>query len=307
MSTPAWFKQPMLASPAIVEKLKYPLFASVKLDGIRATVFDRTLWSRKLKRIPSLWANQTFGDLPDGFDGELIAGAPFGDGVFNRSTSAAMSSDGAGMGFYVFDRATGMSYGYDVRRPSAMKISGKLWDGKEPPYVEVCDNLYYVTQYEIHSREELDEMETMALENGYEGLILRQNFGPYLTKRSTFNEGRLLKLKRRSDSEAIILGIEEEMHNGNVATTDERGYTKRTSHKANKTGKRRMGKLHVRDIHSGVEFHVGTGFVDELRASAWNRQEEWLGKIIKYEFFPVGVKDKPRHPVFIGFRSEIDI
>jgi len=47
------FTQPMLASPANLEKLQYPLLVSPKLDGIRATVVNGCLLSRKLKPIPN--------------------------------------------------------------------------------------------------------------------------------------------------------------------------------------------------------------------------------------------------------------
>jgi DNA ligase-1 len=56
----------------------------------------------------------------------------------------------------------------------------------------------------------------------------------------------------------------------------------------------------VRDWKTGVEFHVGTGFTAADRALMWAKPP--IGETVKYKFFPVGVKDKPRHPVFLGFR-----
>jgi DNA ligase-1 len=52
-------------------------------------------------------------------------------------------------------------------------------------------------------------------------------------------------------------------------------------------------------VNTGVEFNIGTGFTAEDRA-----KKDWVGLIVKYKFFPIGVKDKPRHPVYLGLRPE---
>lgn len=112
----------------------------------------------------------------------------------------------------------------------------------------------------------------------------------------------MLKLKRFEDSEAEVLGIEEEMHNANTAETNELGRTKRSTAKAGLVGKGTMGALIVRDVKTGVEFNIGSGFTAHDRTEAWKP-----GELVKYKFFPVGVKDKPRHPVFLGRRSKLDV
>jgi DNA ligase-1 len=40
----------------------------------------------------------------------------------------------------------------------------------------------------------------------------------------------------------------------------------------------------------------------------YKRQERngAIGKLVKYKYFAIGVKDAPRHPVFLGFRSKLD-
>ena len=45
--------KPMLASPMELEHVRWPMYASVKLDGIRAVVRDGKLLSRSLKPIPN--------------------------------------------------------------------------------------------------------------------------------------------------------------------------------------------------------------------------------------------------------------
>jgi len=97
------------------------------------------------------------------------------------------------------------------------------------------------------------------------------------------------------------------MHNGNEATTNALGRTERSSHKDNKTGLNSLGGFECRDVHSGVEFKCGTGLTADDREKLWKDRDGLIGKLIKYKFFPIGSKDKPRHPVFLGFRSKLDL
>jgi DNA ligase-1 len=64
-----------------------------------------------------------------------------------------------------------------------------------------------------------------------------------------------------------------------------------------------LGKLIVKDVASGIEFGLGTGFDDSQRSQIWHNQSKYLGKIAKYKFQACGVKEKPRFPVFLGWRS----
>jgi DNA ligase-1 len=159
----------------------------------------------------------------------------------------------------------------------------------------------------MSDEKELLETEDFILKMGYEGLMLRDPVGLYKNGRSTVSEGGLLKLKRKLTSEAVVIGFEEQMHNANEAKTDNLGNTERSSHQANLIPMGTLGALIVRDIISGVEFNVGTGFTAEERAGIWKQRESLKGKIVSYEYLPIGVKDKPRHPVFLGWRMEDDL
>jgi DNA ligase-1 len=158
----------------------------------------------------------------------------------------------------------------------------------------------------ITSLEALLQYEEECLELGYEGLILRDPRAPYKMGRSTVKEGYLLKLKRFMDAEATIVDCFEREHNGNEAKTDELGRTKRSSHKSGKTGRGDLGGFVLR-TSEGVQFSCGTGFSDAERAEYWANRDQVVGRIAKYKYFPVGVKDAPRHPVFLGWRDERDM
>jgi DNA ligase-1 len=72
-------------------------------------------------------------------------------------------------------------------------------------------------------------------------------------------------------------------------------------------GMNTMGCLNVRDLKSKVEFSIGTGFDADLRKHIWEGRKCVLGKIVKYKYFAGGSKDKPRFPVFLGFRDKRDM
>ena len=70
--------------------------------------------------------------------------------------------------------------------------------------------------------------------------------------------------------------------------------------------KRDVGGLILRNSE-GLEFSCGSGLNDALRDEIWKNKSKYLGKLVKYKFMSKGIKDLPRHPVFMGFRDETDL
>lgn len=281
----------MLATDYDPEKLRFPCVATPKLDGIRAYVQGGVVLSRNNKPIPNLHVQTLFSGL-EHYDGELIVGSPTSSTVFRDTTSGVMSKEGKpNVTYYVFDHLKHLSSGWQDRIEN---ITAKRKGVVVHSYTLVDDI------------EALMAYEALCVDMGYEGLILRDPDGRYKQGRSTVNEGYLLKLKRFQDAEAVVIGFEERMHNGNEATVNELGRTKRSSHKANKSGRGDLGALVCRTAE-GIEFNIGTGFTDADRASIWERRDQFLGQLAKYKFFPVGQKEAPRHPVFLGWRDVRDM
>jgi DNA ligase-1 len=289
--------KPMLATAIEdVSTIKFPVLASQKLDGIRATVQGGQLLSRSLKPIPNVFVQAFFKGLPDGLDGELILGDPFAKDVYRQTVSVVMSDakPAAGVHFHVFDMFG--SEGFAVRLSRAGECLNSLC-------ALVDHNI-------IHNLTELEAMENDLLEAGAEGVMLRKIDGPYKTGRSSLKEGYLLKLKRFKDTEARVIGFFELNHNDNVAFTNELGRTARSSHKENKVGLGALGGLIVVGLegdYEGVEFRVGTGFDAATRQELWDVAPSLVGEIAKIKYFPSGSKDKPRHPVFLGLRDGRDL
>lgn len=293
--------KPMLAATTDGEDIRYPVFVSPKLDGIRALVINGVVLSRSLKPIPNRHVQFLFGRSDfDNLDGELICG-PIDKKTFARTTSAVMTIDGVpDIQFYVFDILG--KEGYRDRIKTVLKLTD-LYKLSGESTVDVVS----VEQQLVESKEGLIQLEEEFLNQGYEGIMIRSIDGPYKYGRSTNKEGYLLKLKRFKDSEAIVTGSEPLYVNHNEPTLDNLGLHKRSSHKAGKTAIETLGSIVVQDLGTGVSFKIGTGFTEKDRQNLWKSKEDLQGKVIKYRFQSQGVKDKPRFPVFVGFRDIRDM
>lgn len=280
--------KPMLAGTAVLEKLRFPLLASAKLDGIRAVVRDGVVYSRSNKPIPNKHVQKLFGKH-EYHDGELIVGDPRSKSCYRDTMSGVMTEDGEpDVKLYVFDHVQYPTLGY----------VGRI------KHVETSNYALRLEQHIVTCHTTLLALETELLEAGYEGLILRDPAAPYKYGRSTVNEEYLLKLKRFLDAEAEVIGFEERMHNGNESVLNELGQTSRSTHQANKTGRGDLGALVV--SFEGKTFNIGTGFDDAERNEIWRNKTAYLGKTTKFKYFPIGAKDLPRHPVFLGWRHHAD-
>jgi DNA ligase-1 len=291
--------KPMLAVDYV--DLIFPLLASPKLDGIRCVIYNGVSVSRSLKKIPNkhisnTLSNKDFEDL----DGELIIGEPNDITVFNKTCSIVSSFDKVfDFSFYVFDlidKTQTLTY---VNRLELLKQ--RVNDLKiKYPFIKL------VEQTLINNQEEFDTYEKSILELGYEGVMVRSLNGIYKYGRCTAKENNLLRVKRFTDDEAIVIGYEELMINTNEKVTNELGRSERSSKLAGLVSGNKLGAIIVKDIKTGVTFNIGSGFNDSQRIEYWNGKEKLINRLITYKYFPIGVIDKPRFPVFKGFRLEID-
>lgn len=281
--------------------LKYPLAASPKLDGIRALVRDGVVLSKTLKPIPNKLVQLYYG-IPElnGLDGELILGDST-DSPYKRTHSCAMSKDSPYCPtFHVFDYFSMPDAPFITRHTKVIETAKMFCPAKGV-------GLSVVPHNRIDSVSVLELYENAVLGMGYEGVMLRDINGPYKYGQATLKQGWLLKLKRFTDGEAEIIGLKEQMHNNNVAFTDELGQTKRSTHAENMIPTGVLGTFVVRDLETGVEFEIGTGFDAAERDQFWRMGDSLIGSFVKYKHFAYGQDKRPRHPVFLGFRDEMDI
>ena len=312
---------PLLAGkcPADLSQLNYPVFASPKLDGIRAIRIGNQLLSRTLKPIPNEYVQQWCSrHVPEGVDGELVLSdwaAPF-----SEVSSAIMKRDGKPDFHYVtFDN-------YLLPGVYKDRVQSYEMDGLFLTSASNDNHWRYLNQVEVSCAEELIALDLKHQQARYEGTMVRDPYGKYKFGRSTTAEGILLKLKTFDDEEATIIGAKEEMHNANEEKRNLLGLMKRSTHKANKVPKGRLGAF-VCIFKDGARFDVGSGLTDQQKEELWwllNNEmrhltkpaSEWQGLTVDPSAFPqITVKHQPppggrqagaapRIPVFKGFRFD---
>jgi len=298
------FKRPMLAAsllPSSVEhtdenilaamnKLRYPVLATLKIDGVRALRMNGTLLSRTLKPIPNKSVVARSLVLPGGFDMELYNPTL----TYNQIQSIVMSEehkDSDMIQFHVLDWF-GQNVGYKGR---LYAIELKTPDTKHcvPPVHTTCDTPEELLSY------------FLGCEDKGEGICFRTPDSPYKQGRSTLKEQYLVKLARFSRTEVLIFDFEEQMENGNPDLYNGLGYMKRTTNAEGMVGKNTLGAFICADSKGQVvRVGTGVGLTDKLRKEIWENKEQYRKKQITVKFKSHGMKDVLRHPIFVGFREK---
>lgn len=285
---------------------------SPKLDGIRCIKHpSHGLVTRTLTQVPNRFIQECLSsNIFNHFDGELIKGLPEHMVNFNDTQSAVMSREGSPFFTYcIFDNIEKPNIRFNWRTEYAKQKITQIQEGTNfQGLFAIC----WVQQTLVHSLEELLAVEEEYLLLGYEGVIIRDPWGAYKNNRSTFKQQGMIKIKRFLDAEARITGFTELKRNANEATTSALGYTKRSSHQENKIAAGTLGTLIVEGINGrfkGVEFEIGVGFDEKQRQDIWNSRHDpkWATTLVRYKYQDAGSKNKPRIPIWLGFRDARDL
>ena len=287
--------RPMLAVEAELDKVRFPLLASYKLDGIRCVITPDGPRTRSLKPIPNRHVMSMLETLPSGLDGELVILDDAGNVDFRATTSGIMSHDGQPTFKYlVFDDFTQPQKSFFERH---VPLTSKYHKGYHP-WVEV------VGHWEMNTVDDVNNMFEKALNEGYEGLILRCAAAAYKFNRSTLKEQGMLKVKPWADDECVIYDWVQKFRNDNEATTNELGRTERSSKKEGLTPLEEVGVLIGRNA-TWDRIEIGTGMTLADR-QAWFKNPP-IGQTVRFRYIKVGGYDKPRHASFAGFRHLDDM
>lgn len=285
----------MLAAKAdSLEDIRYPCIVTPKLDGVRCLVVQGEARSRAFKPIPNRHVSRKIAGMPEGLDGELMT---MGD--FNDAQSAFMSEAGEPNFTYCL---------FDWYRPN-MDYWDRLaeLDALAPSLPSFC---MVLQRQLVNNITELSELEGKYVKAGYEGIVARCPRSPYKFGRSTLKQHWMVKYKRKDNEEAVIVGFEEQYQNLNPQVPNNFGRMKRPGGAGGLGGyapKGTLGAFIVRDLKTNVQFRIGTGegLTETLRQKIWNERDSYLGLIISYTC--QGSKEKPRFPIFRGFRHEDDL
>jgi DNA ligase-1 len=281
--------------------LEYPVALLPKLDGIRCLIVDNKPVSRTLKPIPNKHIREVLTGLPDGLDGELIVGGdPTADNVYSLTNSGVMSVEGTpDFTYWVFDRWDD-PYKYSIRMTALRGVMDYLT--KKNPRIQFLEYTLAANEQALYDYEE------KMVNLGYEGIIIRDLDGLYKWGRCTYREGNAYKYKRFADSEGVVIDVLQEMQNNNEEKRDATGKMQRSISKAGLLPKDSMGALMVETEEWG-RFQIGSGFTKEDRQWWWENRTRLIQErtIVKFKYFPVGIKDKPRFPIYLGIRSKDDM
>lgn len=281
-----------------MSKLHYPVMVTTKKDGIRAVRANGSLLSRRLKKIPNTFLRKRASMvLPGGYDMELWAK----DLSYCQIESIVMSkvhSVELNLQFHVLDTFKIEDATYEQR---VWHIQKDVKGWSECPFEFECPTY-------IWGADALMAVFLKSEEDGAEGICFRTPDSPYKYGRSTLKEQYLVKLSRYVRTELTVVGFKEQVENANPESFDSRGLMDRSSMKDFQVPKNTLGAFVCKDKDGGeVDVGTGVGLTDVIRKQIWSNREAYVGKTIVVKHKPVGMKDKLRHPIYMGWRKEEDI
>ena len=322
--------KPMLACNESVDldKISYPKYASMKLDGIRC-VFHPELGmvSRSLKPIQNKQLQVKFKYMIEKskkenrfFDGELYGH----NRTFQEITRACMTKDfceqktvnkllkekGENTIQYIKDLISDMKFycfdtyfdGINERFMDKITIINVVQND-----LSIHDNTYIsVTQAVVNSKEDVEKFFEVALKEGYEGLILRNPDSPYKFGRSTLKEEYMLKVKPFKSFDAQIIDVIQgtEVDPKAEKKINELGRSVTSRKKDDRVLVDKAAAFLVTYEHHTLK--VSLAMTDEEKEEIWNNKMNYIGRMIEYKGMMIGAKDVPRHPVFVRFREDCD-
>ena len=281
--------------------IRWPMYASKKLDGIRCLIWGGRLLTRSLKPQPNQNLKEHLRPLIDTclrqgivLEGELYSHSH----TFAEHSSILRSKDKPvpkGMQFMIFD---GMPF--------------EQWNSCPLEFFERMDVvqskiLYsewwdHVEQFQVFDAEDAQNHLDFWLSEGYEGLMLRSPRGLYKHGRTTAREGTFFKFKQWTQSQATIIGFtsRREMVEG---ASGSRGLTP--------TGK--LERIHQKHLFQptdaigavvlsstneteNIQFKAtfARGHKPETFGLTWENHQDFIGLKAKFRYQPQGTKNLPR-------------
>jgi len=312
--------KPILAEDANLEKLVFPYMAFPKIDGVRGTNPFGDLTARSGKPFKNVF-NTEFFSRSDfvGFDGEMVVDRITGDGIANETTSALNTIKGTVptrwcLFDYVIDGVNNEDPFQDRYDTLIQRVTGLF---EQSP--ELNQRLWVIPCQWVNSLEEFEAYEELKVAQGFEGVILRDPQAGYKYGRTTVKENSFLRVKRFLDAEIVVNEVVEGFTNLNEQKRTPHGAAERSTNKENMVPNGMIGSLigtAIKDvtwkgdtlIAKGDQIEIAAGkLTHNERRDYFKNQEKILGKIAKYQFFPVGFIDKPRFPTFQGLRDPLDM
>lgn len=277
-----------IVTPSELEKWTtwVTMIGSVKKDGIGMRVINGVGYSCSNKPIPNLllqdWVKSNATKL-EGLHGELFKSD------FNTTQSVVMSQFGRlkGLEFHVFDSFV------HPERPYHERLTKHARSKVESLRLKLNPKVYLVEFDLCITALDAVEAHAKAIDNGHEGLVLRDLNGVYEFKRVTLASRLSVKMKPYCEGVAVIKRIEPQTHNTSESVVAETGRLKKFKKKDDLQNLQMVGSFAVES--GGVEFKVSASTLSvEQKETLWARRSSLIGKKITYSKMDYGEKNKPR-------------
>lgn len=252
--------------------IEFPCFCQPKLDGVRGIWFNNTLYSRNAKEFPHLnHIKKSIRILnPHNLilDGELYSHTLTFQEVVGLVKKQTLSETDIKkmqqIEFIVYD------YISDDDFKDRLKTLQKLFKSTDVPNVSLLET-------DVCEREEdVYEFLKKYEDAGYEGLILRNKKGPYVTN---YRSENLQKLKSFQDAEFEIIGYTE-------GVGLEEGLI-----------------IFICQTKTGHEFRVRPAMTHEERAKMFKKGKSFIGKLLTVKFQTLTNDGIPRFPIGLSVRD----
>jgi hypothetical protein len=287
----------------LVDKIKFPAYAQMKMDGMRFNAIVRDgkveYRSRNGKEIQLLGnLDEQFiamaGEVDCVFDGELLVMLPgdhqfadrqTGNGILNKANKGTISAEEAAMVHAsVWDV---IPYAYFTDGHCPVPYSKRFSSLEQLIQKQSADNkrVWLVSSQIVQTIEEAQEMFQEYLSLGYEGIILKDGSGVWEDKRAKHQ----IKFKGELECDLKIVAVEE--GSGKYAGM--------------------LGAMICESSDGVVKVSVGSGLNDEHRINLWHIKQEILDKIVAVKY-NTRIKNKQGEeslflPIFIELRDDKDV
>ena len=304
--------KPMLATNAIIDKIKFPIYSSLKLEGVRGEFTPAGLFTRPLKRFNNKYLEKKFEKLID-FCNKMdvvIEGEFYKHGMDFSSISSICRRAGhpefTQLEFHIFDMYSPSDdlHSFETRYENLKKLNGILGDD-----VIIIDQVLH------NSKEEVIEFYENALSDGYEGWVGKKPNSAYKKGRSTVNEGIYLRLKPEDTFDGVVIEIIERLENLCESEENELGLMSKRQDKDMKasTGLAAVALVDCKLFNKPVRVSLTRGILDYTdtkkspsRASIFRNKASFIGRNIRFVGFTIKGMDLPRSPRFDDWRTDLD-
>jgi len=261
-------------------KINFPCLVQPKLDGVRMLARKEngivTMWSRKGKVI----------DIPDKINAQLCEMLDNGqctDGelyvhgwTFQKIISAVKKKrdDTDLLEYHIYD-SPHPTLSFENRIP-LKGIGATMFPRYCQNWTIIGKNIKIVSTYDVADQTEFDVYESMFVQEGYEGMMVRNLNSAYKYKHRSYD---LQKVKRFLDAEYKIIG-------GKDGTGRETGLV-----------------IFRCSTPNGLEFDVRPRGTHEERAVIFKNLADYIGKHLTVRYQELTDDGRPRFPVGIAVRD----